>query len=133
MPYVAKLETLPSHLSGTLPLPEPSQLAKDDVTAVFFSGFIDAPADGNYTFSIAADTGALLRLHEATVLDADFNYKGGAEASGSILLKAGKHPFSLDYVHGKGTAPMLNLMWSGPGIQKQSVPDAAFSHKVTKE
>ena len=51
-----------------------------------------APADGDYTFYLSTDTGALLRIHDATVIDADYGYVGGKEVSGMIKLKAGLHP-----------------------------------------
>jgi hypothetical protein len=94
-----------------------------------YTGFIDIPVDGKYTFSLTADSGTLLRLHEATVIDADFAHKPGDQASASILLKAGKHPIRLHYAHRSSTAPALRLEWTGPEITKQVVPATAFSHR----
>jgi arylsulfatase A-like enzyme len=93
-----------------------------------YTGFIDIPVDGKYTFSLTADSGTLLRLHEATVIDADFGHKLGDQASASILLKAGKHPIRLYYARRSSTAPSLRLEWTGPQITKQVVPATAFSH-----
>lgn len=100
-----------------------------DAAGVRFDGFIEAPADGKYTFFLSADGGAELRLHEATVIDADFGYAGGREVSAEIVLKAGKHPFHLSYARRAGAAgaPALQLSWSGPGIEKVVVPASAFT------
>jgi hypothetical protein len=74
----------------------------------------------------------LLRVHEATVIDADFGYVSGSEKSGIIRLKSGKHPFRLYYVGSDlntGKTPgALKLAWSGPGIAKQTVPAQALVH-----
>jgi hypothetical protein len=94
---------------------------------LFFTGFIEAPADGAYTFSLTSDGGTLLRLHEATVIDGDFGHKAGKEVSASILLKKGKHPLRLYYTHHAGPAPVLKLEWSGPGIEKQAIGESAFT------
>ena len=75
-------------------------------------------------------TGALLRIHEATVIDADFGYAGGQERSGGIRLQAGLHPFRLYYVHGTQGAPSLKISWSGPGLTKETIPDAVFQRAV---
>jgi arylsulfatase A-like enzyme len=96
----------------------------DDNFGIAFSGFIAVPADGEYTFYLRSDSGALLRLHEATVIDDDFNHSG-AEISGRIRLEAGAHPFRLYYRHGSGPR-LLKLAYSGPGLKRQAVPTSAF-------
>ena len=58
------------------------------------------------------------------MIDDDFTHTN-AEASGSILLKAGMHPIRLTYRHGTGTNA-LSLQYSGPQITKQPVPLSAF-------
>ena len=100
---------------------------------VRFDGYIEAPADGKYTFFLSSDGGAEVRLHEATVIDADFGYAGGREVSAEIVLKAGKHPFHLSYAKRPGAAgaAALQLSWSGPGIEKGAVPATAFSSEAT--
>ena len=66
--------------------------------ALLFTGFIKAPGDGDYKFYLSTDTGALMRLHEATLIDEDFGYARGAEKSATIKLQAGFHPLRLYYV-----------------------------------
>ncbi len=90
-----------------------------------FKGFISIPADGDYTFSLQDDSGAQMWLHEAHVIDDDFNHTG-REISASIRLQAGLHPIRIFYRHKSGT-PQLSLQYAGPGLEKQPVPPAAFS------
>jgi arylsulfatase A-like enzyme len=92
--------------------------------ALRFSGFFQAPADGEYTFHLTSDTGAQLRLHDALVIDDDFNHTGAC-VSATIRLKSGPHPIRLFYRHETGPA-VLRLEYSGPGISRQSVPSTAF-------
>jgi hypothetical protein len=47
------------------------------------------------------------------------------KSGGPVRLPAGKHPFVLTY-HEGGGPPVLSLLYEGPGIAKQRVPDSAF-------
>ena len=80
--------------------------------AILLTGNIRIGQAGNYTFSLKADTGALLRIHDATVIDADHGYAGGSEVRGSIKLAAGIHPFRLYAVHRGAARASLSLNWS---------------------
>jgi arylsulfatase A-like enzyme len=124
--WVPKLEKLTPSSSGTSPRPDLAVRPRDQDIGLLFSGYLNAPADGEYTLSLKVDTTALLRIHEATVIDSDFAHVGGTEDSGTIRLKAGKHPFRLYYRRGTAGTPALSLQWSGPGFAKQTIPDSAF-------
>ncbi|MDB6122210.1 MAG: sulfatase [Pedosphaera sp.] len=97
--------------------------------AIEYTGFIRLQTDGDYTFYLNTDAGALLRLHDATVIDDDFTHTNG-EVSAGIKLKAGLHPLRLIYRHISGTN-LLSLKYSGPNIAKQSVPITAFCSTCT--
>jgi arylsulfatase A-like enzyme len=97
----------------------------DENFGIAFSGFITVPAEGDYTFYLKSDSGALLRIHDAAVIDDDFRHTG-TEASASIRLQAGRHPFRLYYRHGSGPR-RLSLDYSGPNLSRQPVPRGAFS------
>ncbi|MBP7142436.1 MAG: sulfatase-like hydrolase/transferase [Opitutaceae bacterium] len=101
-------------------------------TGFLLEGFLNAPADGDYTFSLSTDTGAVMRLHDATIIDADFDYEGGSTRSATIRLKAGLHPLRLAYRTKAGARPALDVRWSGPGFSLQSIPDSALSHTPAK-
>ena len=124
LPWVAKLDDLKPASSGTCA--DFALTPPKNTDSVLFTGYLEAPADGEYTFHLTANSGALLRLHEATVIDADFGHTDGSEASGAIRLQAGRHPFRL--YHQLGSAPALKLQWSGIALAKQDVPARALFH-----
>lgn len=125
-PWVPKLDAYAPSSSGTAARPDLAVRPRDNDIGILFSGYIQAPADGDYTFYVKSDRGALLRIHQATVVDGDFGHNDGSEKSGTIKLKAGRHPFRLYYERGSEGAPELSLQWSSASIAKQPVPDAAF-------
>lgn len=129
-PWVPQFETLTPVASGTASQPDLKNLPTKKNGGLFFTGYLKIPQDGDYTFYLTADSCALLRIHEATVIDADYGYTGGKEMSGSIRLQAGLHPFRFYYARKPDAtgAAQMNFEWSGPGIDRQIVHTALFSH-----
>jgi arylsulfatase A-like enzyme len=125
-PWVPDFEALTPTATGTALNLDVSKALPGDAAGVLFSGYLDVPKNGDYTFQLQTDTGALLRIHDAVVIDADFGYARGKEISATIKLQAGRHPFRLFYRHGAKAKPLLNLAWSGPGIEEQPIPNSAF-------
>ena len=113
--YVPATRDLVPDQTGTALSPDLSVLPQNDNIAIAFSGFIEAPTNGTYTFELTCDAGAHLRLHRATLIDADFGYGGGTRSE-EIHLQQGLHPFTLTYARGSGGSPSLDLNWSGPGF-----------------
>lgn len=60
-------------------------------------GYVLIPSDGNYSFNLKADGKAFFRIHEAALIDADYNYRPGELRRGYIILKAGYHPVRIAY------------------------------------
>ena len=89
-----------------------------------FTGCLQVPADGTYTLYLAAGGRAFLRIHEASVIDADFGYAAGTERSATLHLQAGCHPFRLAFLPGAKAA--LRLDWSSDLIPRAPVPPSAF-------
>ncbi|HVV01402.1 MAG TPA: sulfatase-like hydrolase/transferase [Verrucomicrobiae bacterium] len=116
VPDFASMTPLRSGKTKTLDL---SVRPRDDNFGIAFNGSVTVPADGEYTFYLKSDSGALLRLHDATVIDDDFNHDG-SEKSGSIRLKAGAHPFRLYYRHATGNR-VLDVEYSGPGVERKKL------------
>lgn len=130
-PWVPELTTMTPASSGIADQPGLDVRPRDNDFGLLFTGYLSVPAEGDYTFSLTADTGALLRIHEATVIDADFGHEPDSEVSGSIKLKAGLHPFRLYYARGSTGVPSLGFAWSGPGFAKEPVPGSAFRRDGT--
>jgi hypothetical protein len=121
-PWLARLDDLKPTASGTSASLETK--VTEGADAMLESGFIEIPADGAYVFTLPAGAVALLRIHDATVIDCAFA-PASMEASGTVNLCAGKHPFRL-YARSTGAAPKLEI--SGPSIKRQPVPAAMLSH-----
>ena len=101
-----------------------AHLSRTENAGLCYRGYLKVPADGSWTFYSTSDAGIHLRIHESQVIDDDFN-NDGSEASGSILLTAGLHPFTLYYRTTENT-PELKLQWSGPGHAKQGIPESTL-------
>ncbi|MGZ4972958.1 MAG: sulfatase-like hydrolase/transferase [Limisphaerales bacterium] len=127
-PWVPQFSGLHATKNGIAAQPTTAVRTRNNDVGLLFTGLINVPSDGDYTFYLNADTAALLRIHEATVVDADFGYKGGAEKLGTIRLKAGKHAFRLSYARQSKGQPSLKILWSGPGFEKQVVPEKNYFH-----
>lgn len=96
--------------------------------AVVFDGYIKVPENGEYEFYLNTNTGAVFRIHESTVVDADYGYEKGSERSAKVLLEAGWHPFRLNYLKTGEPESSLDLEWSGPGFEKQSLSVDSLMH-----
>lgn len=97
-----------------------------DQFGLTFDGFINAPTDGVYTFSLRSDDGSLLRLHDEILIDRD----DGASwewSQGRVPLAAGWHPIRLEYFEISGEE-RLQLRWSGPGFREENIPAERLAH-----
>lgn len=130
--YVPEFRDLAMVGSETVTDFDLTKRSRDENVGLLFSGMIDVPTSGAYTFSLKSDSGAQLFLHDAHVIDDDYNHTGG-ERSASINLELGPHPFRLYYRHGTIGAHSLNLSWAGPGFTKQTVPTSALVHPTPPE
>lgn len=125
--WVADLGDAPATAEGNSNGLDLSVRTRDEDVSIRYSGYLRVPADGAYQFHLKTDTGAFVRLHSSQLLDADFGYESGAEvASGSISLKAGFHPITIDYRHATSGGHSLVLEWTGPGVSRQEIPASAF-------
>lgn len=90
-----------------------SMQPRDENFAVTFTGFIEIPTTGVWTFALDSDDGSTLRIHESMVIDND-GLHSALEKSGTIALEAGLHPIRIDYFEGTGQDDLI-LKWSPPG------------------
>lgn len=125
--FVPDWESETAAAEGTVISPDLSVRTRATDIGLLFTGYLQVPADGDYTFHLNTDTGGFVRLHETQLIDADFGYAPGGEASsGSLKLKAGHHPIRIYYRHASSASHSLSLQWTGPGITKQTIPASAF-------
>ena len=90
---------------------------RDDHYGVVYSGLIDIPTDGIYTFYTDSDDGTKLYFGNRTqlVVTNDGIHGTGAEKSGLIGLKAGKHVILMDFFQNVG-GQGLTVSYEGMGI-----------------
>jgi arylsulfatase A-like enzyme len=124
-PWVPDLTTLPVAASSTCLNINLSKLPQNQ-HLYLLEGYIKIPADGQYTFFLKANGKAFMKIHEASVIDADYGYVKGATIKGSIPLKSGLHAIKIYYYGTKGEKPQLNIDWSSAAITRTPIPSNAF-------
>jgi len=97
---------------------------RDDLFGFSFTGYVNVPTDGSYTFYTSSDDGSRLYIGSTLVVDND-GLHGTAEKSGTIGLKAGKHAVTVVFFE-QGGDQVLSASYSGPGIGKQTIPASAL-------
>jgi len=86
-----------------------------------WTGYLDVPADGDYTFYLNTDDGSRLWVGDAQVID-HWGHHAAEERTVTLNLKKGEHELRLDYYEDYGWAS-AHLEWSGPGIARtRSLP-----------
>lgn len=92
-----------------------------------WTGQIEAPADGDYTFYAVGDNGFRLFIDDQPVIDHWVGDWDREQTSAPVTLAAGeKHSFRLEMFQDTGGANMF-LRWSSADIAKQIVPTSAFT------
>ncbi len=89
-----------------------------------FSGLINVPDSGNWTFYLTSDDGSELWL-DGVSLVTNYGSHGMREISGTRDITAGFHDFKIEFFQGTGPHG-LNLKWEGPNQSKALVPASAF-------
>lgn len=97
-----------------------------DFFYIRWTGFIQIPADGKYTFFLESDDGSRLSIDGKQVLE-----NGGAhameEVPGDINLTAGKHALKVEFFE-KDIDAGCFFRWKSDKIEKQVVPASVLSH-----
>ena len=100
----------------------PSRQIAPNSFSARWSGQVEAPASGTYTFHTYTSDGVRLWVDDKLIID-HWGNQSAREWSGQIPLQAGeRYPIKIEYFEGTGRAT-AKLSWSGPGIAKQIVPE----------
>lgn len=92
-----------------------------DYFSIRWTGEVEAPVTGVYTFYIDANDGAVLSVSDSLKIG-QFVETSGFVTKGKIKLEGGKrYPLTLDFHDNYGVAH-ARLEWSGPGIPKSVIP-----------
>lgn len=100
-------------------------IRREDEVALRFTGFLEVPADGEYTFWTRSDDGSQLFLGDRLVVD-NAGEHGAEEKSGRITLTAGRHPLRVTWFENAG-GEELAAFWAGPGFGREPIPAARLS------
>ena len=99
--------------------------------AVRWTGVVQIPKAGKYTFYTESDDGSRLFIDDKLVVD-----NGGLhppdEKSGEADLSAGAHPIRIDYFQNTGGAG-CKVKWASDDIKTEAIPGKAFFHKKDKD
>lgn len=90
--------------------------------SVRWTGQIEAPASGEYSFTTVSDDGVRLSVDGQRLVD-NWTPHGTTEDSGTIALEAGKrYDIALEFYQGVGGAT-IRLLWTPPGGAREVVPE----------
>ncbi len=103
-----------------------SMRKREDHFAVRFTGAIEVPAEGEYTFWVTSDDGASLEIDGAKILDNDGAHPP-REVRGRVKLSKAPHSFELRFFQGGGGHEFA-VRWSGPGFDRQPIPGSVLRH-----
>ncbi len=95
---------------------------------IVYTGKLNAPKEGEYTFSIAGDDGVRLLIDGKMVVEHDGLHPSTQIKEAKVKLSAGDHAVQLEYFQGEGPAEVY-LAWKGPDFPRTALskwvhPDA---------
>jgi azurin len=116
------------------------QLKLDDYKNQFgivFTGKLNAPKDGEYSFQVASDDGARVYVDGKQIVDNDGIHPSTKIAEGKVKLQKGDHEYRLEYFQERGQEELF-AAWHGPGfmgtpLSKWVHPDWKGTVKPTKK
>tara|TARA_R110002072_G_scaffold297825_3_gene470968 strand:- start:552 stop:3431 length:2880 start_codon:yes stop_codon:yes gene_type:complete len=126
MPYdpdFASLEPVDTIVVDTIGIDE---RRRDDDFGFRFTGQVDVPTDGTWTWFAHSDDGSRIWIDGELVVDNWFHHAPG-EASGSKDVRAGLHGIEVHYFEASGGEELL-VEWAGPGHERGPIAADRLSH-----
>lgn len=117
-------DTLEPDQTSVLPTVTLPDYAREVNMGLTLEGFIRIPAVGVYTIGLNSDDGSRMVLDGEEVISND-GLHGSREIKAELALEVGLHSLKIEYFQ-DGVDAVLELWWSGPGIQRQQVPAEAL-------
>ena len=102
----------------------------EDNIGLRFSGYIEVPRDGVYTFYTESDDGSKVYIDEQLVVENDGLHWPQIK-EGTIALKKGKHTIVVDFFE-QGGDQALEAGYEGPGIKRQKIPNSVLFRRRTE-
>lgn len=101
---------------------------RKDNFGLVWEGWLNAPAEGKYTFVYDTDDGGALIINGKEIITRDRNGPAGTPTKKSTKLKKGRNEIRIEYFENTGNEEIA-LSWSGPGINNQSLSDKPAKQK----
>jgi hypothetical protein len=114
------LDSLTPLETGIIPSFTIANRKREDYIGYIYSGYLDIPKDGIYTFSIKVNDQCTFYI------DGKEFMRGGIK---TIALKKGKYQVLEKYFQ-LGARKFNEVYWEGPGIEKQEIPPEALFHAL---
>ncbi len=91
-----------------------------------WTGIVQAPTTGAYTFYTTADSGTQVIVNGTTVID-NLTARTASTQQGTVSLTAGQ-PVSIqvEYISKGSSGARMKLLWSALGVRQQVVPKSAL-------
>jgi len=89
-----------------------------------FSGLIDVPESGNWTFYLNSDDGSELWINGISAIQ-NYGMHGMREYSVILNLSEGYHDFRIEFFQGGGPHG-LKFSWQHDNVSKATIPSSAF-------
>ena len=122
---VADIEKSPLLDIGIMAEPSIKEARQEDHFGYIFSGLIEVPEDGIYTFMTRSDDGSVLYIDDEMVVNNDGSH-AAIPATGTVALKKGFHAYKLYYFEDY-EGEELGWGWKLPSAQELSpIPASAL-------
>ncbi|MDG2021930.1 MAG: M12 family metallo-peptidase [Phycisphaerales bacterium] len=119
-------ESIWSRIDSASTSGEFADTGRSDNFGVLWTGWVDLPESGTWTFGTESDDGSRLWIGSQLVVEND-GLHGMQERTGSIGLQAGKHAITIGFFERGGGAGCIARA-SGPGMSYAVIPDEMWSH-----
>lgn len=115
-------EAVYEEVSGSIEFDWPNEDAKQIPSpfSAIWSGYIDIPSTGTYTFKLTSDDGSWLYIDDKLIID-NGGYHAFRAIRGDAHLEEGKHKMMIKYFDAGGGA-IINLLWIPPGGMESKIP-----------
>jgi hypothetical protein len=102
---------------------------RSDYVAAVFTGTLNIPTAGAWTFYLASDDGSKMYLSAADdptkLIISNDGLHPTQERSATVSLSPGPQKLRIEFFENTGDASLM-LSWEGPGISKRPVPATAW-------
>ena len=105
------------------------RMGVNDSFLIVWEGSINIPTAGTYTFETISDDGSRLYFNGTAIVNNDGTHPPQSATGTVTIPAAGKYPITISFFENYG-GESLEVYWTGPGIGRQLIPDAAFAADV---